>query len=78
MTDKRIEELASGLRDHLEGVLKNPYDYDAREPLPAEVEPHELEAIVSETERAFIKACYLVEFKRLRASGRLLDPGAGG
>lgn len=74
MTDERIEELAQSLREHVADQFKYPYDYENSEPLDPELEPHEIEAVASEVERTFIKTLYLIEFKRLRAKGRLLEP----
>lgn len=74
MTDEQISNTADAVRNTVDGLLRNPYDFEAGKPLPALMEPHEVEAVASEVERALVKACYLVEFKRLRAKGRLLEP----
>lgn len=71
MTDKQIQDLTENLTAYVQDLLSEGYNPERGEITPAPVEPHEAEYVVTEVQTAFLRACYLVEFKRLRAGGNV-------
>jgi hypothetical protein len=74
MTDDQIEKAADKVQESIIYILGHPQHLATPEDDGVRIEEREAEVIAAEATRSFIRACYLSEFKRLRAKGQLLDP----